>query len=162
MESLPAPVLSDTAPEVDLRRVWATIARSAWLILGCVLLSLGAGVVAVRRMDPVYQATASIRLDARGANATAALYGVQSDNVNLMATAQEVMTSRSLASEVADSLGLRLKVDEPRRTPRSKPGRHSRDTFSRNARRFDCARDLPASYRLRQQRRPHQPKQICK
>ncbi len=119
MESLPAPVLSDTAPEVDLRRVWATIARSAWLILGCVLLSLGAGVVAVRRMDPVYQATASIRLDARGANAAAALYGVQSDNVNLMATAQEVMTSRSLASEVADSLGLRLKVDEPRRTPRS-------------------------------------------
>ena len=119
MESLPAPVLSDTAPEVDLRRVWATIARSAWLMLGCVLLSLGAGVVAVRRMDPVYQATASIRLDARGANAAAALYGVQSDNVNLMATAQEVMTSRSLASEVADSLGLRLKVDEPRRTPRS-------------------------------------------
>lgn len=119
MEALPAPLLTDTAPEVDLRRVWATIARSAWLILGCVLLALGAGVVAVRRMDPVYQATASVRLDARGANAATMMYGVQSDNVNLMNTAIEVMTSRSLAGEVADSLGLRLRVDEPRRAARS-------------------------------------------
>jgi tyrosine-protein kinase Etk/Wzc len=120
MEALPGSILTDSAPEVDLRRVWATIARSAWLILGCVLLSLAAGVVAVRRMEPVYQATASVRLDARGAsNAAAALYGITSDNQNLMATAMEVITSRSLASEVADSLGLRLKLDEPTRTPRS-------------------------------------------
>ena len=47
------------------------------------------------------------------------MYGITTDNENLMATATEVMTSRSLAGEVADSLGLRLKVDEPRRTPRS-------------------------------------------
>ena len=120
MEALPAPFLADAAPEVDLRRVWATIARSAWLILGSVLLALAAGFVAVRRMDPVYQATASVRLDARGGNnPAAAMYGITTDNVNLMATATEVMTSRSLAGEVADSLGLRLKVDEPRRTPRS-------------------------------------------
>ena len=38
MEALPGPLLTDSAPEIDLRRVWATIARSAWLILGCVLL----------------------------------------------------------------------------------------------------------------------------
>ena len=119
MEALPAPLLTDTAPEVDLRRVWATIARSAWLILGCVLLALGAGVVAVRRMDPVYQATASVRLDARGANAASVMFGVPTDNANLMNTAIEVMTSRSLAGEVADSLGLRLRVDEPRRASRS-------------------------------------------
>ncbi len=120
MEALPAPLLADSAPEVDLRRVWATIARSAWLILGCVLLALGAGVVAVRRMEPVYQATASVRLDAHGtSNQAAAMYGITTDNTNLMATAMEVMTSRSLAADVADSLGLRLRLDEPRRTPRS-------------------------------------------
>lgn len=120
MEALPAPLLADSAPEVDLRRVWATIARSAWLILGCVLLALGAGVVAVRRMEPVYQATASVRLDAHGtSNQAAAMYGITTDNTNLMATAMEVMTSRSLAGDVADSLGLRLRLDEPRRTPRS-------------------------------------------
>ena len=65
MEALPLPALADPAPEIDPRRVWATIARSAWLILGCVLLALAAGALAVRRMDPVYQSTASIRIDAR-------------------------------------------------------------------------------------------------
>jgi capsular exopolysaccharide synthesis family protein len=120
MEALPGSVLVDSAPEVDLRRAWATIARSAWLILVCVLLAMTVGVVAVRRMQPVFQATASIRLDPRGAsNPAAALYGITSDNTNLMATAVEVITSRSLAYDVVDSLGLRLVVDEPSRTPRS-------------------------------------------
>src|SRR5215210_6708587 len=120
MEALPLPVLADPAPEIDPRRVWATIARSAWLILGCVLLALAAGAVAVRRMEPVYQATASIRIDARsGTTSAAAMYGLPSDNVNLVATAMEELTSRSLSNDVTDSLGLRLVVAEPRRTPRS-------------------------------------------
>ena len=120
MEALPLPVLADPAPEIDPRRVWATIARSAWLILGCVLLALAAGAMAVRRMEPVYQSTASIRIDARpGVTSAAAMYGLPSDNVNLVATAMEELTSRSLANDVVDSLGLRLVVSEPRRTPRS-------------------------------------------
>ena len=120
MEAIAGSVLVDSAPEVDLRRAWATVARSAWLILVCVLLAMTVGVVAVRRMQPVFQATASIRLDARGAtNPAAALYGITSDNTNLMATAVEVITSRSLAYDVVDSLGLRLVVGEPARTPRS-------------------------------------------
>ena len=121
MEALPpSPFLADSAPEVDLRRVWATIARSAWLILGCVILSLAAGVVAVRRLEPVYDATASIRIDARsGLSPAAALYGITTDNQNLMATAMEELSSRSFADEVADSLGLRIRLDEPKRTARS-------------------------------------------
>jgi capsular exopolysaccharide synthesis family protein len=120
MEALPLPVLADPAPEIDPRRVWATIARSAWLILGCVLLALAAGAVAVRRMEPVYQSTASIRIDSRsGATSAAAMYGLPSDNVNLVATAMEELTSRSLSNDVADSLGLRLVVTGPRRVPRS-------------------------------------------
>jgi capsular exopolysaccharide synthesis family protein len=120
MEALPLPVLADPAPEIDPRRVWATIARSAWLILGCVLLALAAGAIAVRRMEPVYQSTASIRIDSRsGATSAAAMYGLPSDNVNLVATAMEELTSRSLSNDVADSLGLRLVVTGPRRVPRS-------------------------------------------
>ena len=120
MEALPLPVLADPAPEIDPRRVWATIARSAWLILGCVLLALAAGAVAVRRMEPVYQSTASIRIDARPDAAIAtAMYGLPSDNVNLVATAIEELSSRSLSNDVVDSLGLRLVVGEPARTPRS-------------------------------------------
>jgi capsular exopolysaccharide synthesis family protein len=120
MEALPLPALADPAPEIDPRRVWATIARSAWLILGCVLLALAAGAIAVRRMEPVYQSTASIRIDARpGATGAAAMYGLPSDNVNLVATAMEELTSRSLSNDVADSLGLRLVVTEPQRVPRS-------------------------------------------
>ena len=120
MEALPLPVLADPAPEIDPRRVWATIARSAWLILGCVLLALAAGAVAVRRMEPVYQSTASIRIDSRpGTTSAAAMYGLPSDNVNLVATAIEELNSRSLSNDVVDSLGLRLVVTEPQRTPRS-------------------------------------------
>src|SRR5258705_3051021 len=120
MEALPLPVLADPAPEIDPRRAWATIARSGWLILGCVLLALAAGAVAVRRMEPLYQATASIRIDARpGTMSPAAMYGMPTDNVNLVATAMEELTSRSLASDVADSLGLRLQLVAPRRTARS-------------------------------------------
>jgi polysaccharide biosynthesis transport protein len=120
MEALPLPVLADPATEIDPRRVWATIARSAWLILGCVLLALAAGAVAVRRMEPVYQSTASVRIDARsGSTGAGAMYGLPTDNVNLVATAMEELTSRSLSSDVADSLGLRLQVVEPRRTARS-------------------------------------------
>jgi hypothetical protein len=120
MEALPLPALADPAPEIDPRRVWATIARSAWLILGCVLLALAAGAVAVRRMEPVYQSTASIRIDARpDAAISVAMYGLPSDNVNLVATAIEELSSRSLSNDVVDSLGLRLVVGEPARTPRS-------------------------------------------
>lgn len=120
MDALPAPFLNEPTAELDVRRIWATIARSAWLILGCVLLALAAGVVAVRRLEPVYQASASVRLDAKGgASQQAALLGLSSDNTTLIATALEVLLSRSLAMDVADSLGLRLQLDEPRRTPRS-------------------------------------------
>src|SRR3954466_12414294 len=119
MEALPLPVLADPAPEIDPRRAWATIARSGWLILGCVLLALAAGAVAVRRMDPVYQATASIRIDAKPGTMASAMYGIPTDNVTLVATAMEELTSRSLANDVADSLGLRLQLVAPRRTPRS-------------------------------------------
>ena len=120
MEALPLPVLADPTPEIDPRRVWATIARSAWLILGCVLLALAAGGIAVRRMEPVYQSSASIRVDARpGTVSAAAMYGMATDNVNLVATAIEELNSRSLSNDVADSLGLRLQLVEPRRTPRS-------------------------------------------
>jgi len=120
LEALPLPVLADPAPEIDPRRAWATIARSGWLILGCVLLALAAGAVAVRRMDPVYQSTASIRIDAKpGTIGAAAMYGIPTDNVTLVATAMEELTSRSLASDVADSLGLRLQLVAPSRTPRS-------------------------------------------
>jgi len=120
MEALPLPALADPAPEIDPRRAWATIARSAWLILGCVLLSLAAGAVAVRRMEPVYQSSASVRIDAKtGTAGTAAMYGLPTDNVTLVATATEELTSRSLSQDVADSLGLRLQVAAPRRMPRS-------------------------------------------
>ena len=36
------------------------------------------------------------------------MYGLPTDNVNLVATAMEELTSRSLSNDVADSLGLRL------------------------------------------------------
>ena len=43
------------------------------------------------------------------------MYGIPTDNVTLVATAMEELTSRSLASDVADSLGLRLQLVAPAR-----------------------------------------------
>ncbi|HLA89889.1 MAG TPA: polysaccharide biosynthesis tyrosine autokinase [Gemmatimonadaceae bacterium] len=126
MDNLPA--LQPQSPfaepnqEIDLRRAWATIARSAWIIVVCVGLAVAAAVVAARRVEPRYTAMATVRIEDanRGAGASAAIaYFGGSDYQTTLAVASELITSRSLASEVVDLLGLRLSVALPQRTVRS-------------------------------------------
>ena len=122
METLPAvqnPFVEPN-PEIDLRRAWATIARSAWIIVVCVGLAVGAAVVAVRRLEPRYEASATVRVDEKQrAGAASAMYYFGNDAQSTLAMASEVITSRTLATDVVDQLGLRLGVDQPPRTVRS-------------------------------------------
>ncbi|HVZ49392.1 MAG TPA: polysaccharide biosynthesis tyrosine autokinase [Gemmatimonadaceae bacterium] len=109
--------LADPNPEIDLRRYWQTIARSAWIIVVCVGLAVAAAIAAVRKIQPVYQATATVRIDEqKQASSPAALYYFGgADYQTLLAQASEVITSRTLASKVVDDLGLRIGVEQPQR-----------------------------------------------
>ncbi len=120
MTNLPVPVAVPMEPNtpLDLRRVWATLARSAWIIVACVGLAVAAGFVAARRVEPLYQAEVTIRIDEPG-QAAMSQYYFGPDYQQLLATSTELILSRNLAYEVVDSLGLRLAVLLPQRTPRS-------------------------------------------
>lgn len=119
MDNLPAlqPAFADPNQEIDLRRYWQMLARSAWIVVVCVALAVAAAIAAVRRIQPMYQATATIRIDEqaqRGGSAAMYYFG-GADYQSLLAQASEVITSRSLASQVVDELGLRIGIDQPQR-----------------------------------------------
>lgn len=121
MASPNLPVLAASTPdpnaEVDLRRYWQTITRSAWVIVVCVGLAVAAAIAAVRKIQPVYQATATVRIDLKNQVVSPAtfFYFAGNDYQSLLAQATEVITSRTLASKVVDGLGLRIGVEQPQR-----------------------------------------------
>ncbi|MBW7932513.1 MAG: polysaccharide biosynthesis tyrosine autokinase [Gemmatimonadaceae bacterium] len=118
MEQLP--ILADPGDanqEIDLRRAWQTVARSAWIIVICVGLATAAAMLAVRRIDPVYTASTTVRIEEKGTVSALGIF--QSDYTNVLATATQILTSRQLAYDVVDSLGLRLAVFQPVRRLKS-------------------------------------------
>ena len=118
MTNLPMVVPVEPNTPLDLRRGWATIVRSAWIIVVCVGLAVTAGVVAARRVEPLYQSEVTVRIDEPKRGASTQMY-FGPDYQQLLATSTEIITSRNLAFEVVDSLGLRLAVLVPQRTARS-------------------------------------------
>ena len=118
MEQLP--ILADPGDanrEIDLRRAWQTIARSAWIIVICIGLATAAAMLAVRRIDPVFTASATVRIEEKSASSAFGMFSP--DYTNVLATATQILTSRQLAYDVVDSLGLRLGLYQPVRRLRS-------------------------------------------
>ena len=120
------PVLADPGEanqEIDLRRAWQTVARSAWIIVICIGLATAAAMLAVRRIDPVFSASATVRIEEKS---TASPFGMFSaDYTNVLATATQILTSRQLAYDVVDSLGMRLSLYQPVRRLKSEIVRSS-------------------------------------
>lgn len=120
MQNLPAvqSPLAEPNAEIDLRRAWITISRSAWIIVVCVGLALAAAVVAVQRVRPTYTAQATVRIEnqTKSASKNAITYLGGQDYSTSIAVAEQLIRSRSLAQLVVDELGLRLSVDWPLRT----------------------------------------------
>ena len=117
MDNLPVlqTPFADPNQEIDLRRYWMMIARSAWIIVVCVGLAVAAAVAAVRRIQPTYQATATVRIEEKSKEGSAALYYFGgNDNQSVLAQASEVITSRTLATQVVDELGLRIGIEQPK------------------------------------------------
>ena len=74
MDNLPAPQSPFEEPnqEIDLRRAWQTISRSAWIIVVCTGLAVAAAVVAARRIVPQYGAAATVRIVVRNTSGSKA------------------------------------------------------------------------------------------
>ncbi len=118
MEQLP--ILADPGDanqEIDLRRAWQTVARSAWIIVICIGLATAAAMLAVRRIDPVYTASATVRIEEKGQASQLNMF--VPDYTNVLATATQILTSRQLAYDVVDSIGMRLSVFQPVRRLKS-------------------------------------------
>ena len=93
MEQLPAASQAFAEPndEIDLRRAWQTIARSAWIIVVCVGLAVSAAVIAARQLEPSYSASATVRVEDKrssgGAGGPMAMYSFGGDNQATLAMA---------------------------------------------------------------------------
>ncbi len=118
MEQLP--ILADPGDanqEIDLRRAWQTVARSAWIIVICIGLATAAAMLAVRRIDPVFSSSATVRIEEKNTSSPFGMF--TSDYTNVLATATQILTSRQLAYDVVDSLGMRLGLYQPVRRLKS-------------------------------------------
>jgi capsular exopolysaccharide synthesis family protein len=107
------PVAPAAAHGVVPRTVWGALRRHRWLILACLLAGLGTGFMLVRRIEPSYQAQASleVRPPRPGLQTAApAVAVVEDDNI---ATDIRVLQSRTLAEAVVDSLRLQVTVAKP-------------------------------------------------
>ena len=113
MSNLPMVIPVEPNQPLDLRRGWATISRSAWIIVVCVGLAVAAGVVAARRVEPLYQAETTVRIDEpRPTGMTNAYFGPDYQQlltgvelvIWLDSQSEEMTTGPTLESRVATAL----------------------------------------------------------
>lgn len=96
--------------QIDLRAFWAALYRNRWIIAAVVAAALLAGVAITLLTPPTYRATASVQIDQQATkvlgteDAQPFESGAEADR--FLQTQVDVMTSRSLATRVADALGL--------------------------------------------------------
>ncbi|WP_315764588.1 polysaccharide biosynthesis tyrosine autokinase [Sphingomonas sp. Y38-1Y] len=100
----------DDAPTFDLRAIWATLYRSRRVVLAILVVAALAGIASVLLMPRIYQARASVQIDQQ----TAKVLGTEEndpvvsggDADRFLQTQVDVLSSRSMARRVAESLGL--------------------------------------------------------
>lgn len=101
--------------EFSLRDIWNVLIRN-WLLIGLTLgVVVGATVARVWRAIPVYQSVASIRIEEQQQDQVPVIEALRNmANRTEVETEMQVVRSRTLAEEVVDSLGLQVRVAEPR------------------------------------------------
>lgn len=92
--------------------LWGALRRHFPLVLGAAVLAAAGAAVADRFVDPVYESSASVRVQPKDAH----LPGVYVPTVTGIEVSNELdlLRSRTLAEEVVDLLGLRVRVRAPR------------------------------------------------
>ena len=91
--------------------------RSRWLILLCIVATTTGAAIFTARMTPIYQASASLRLENKQSSLPDIFESVgKSISVE---TETQILRSRSLSEKATDSLALQLRLVLPHRIPRS-------------------------------------------
>ncbi|MFL5575971.1 MAG: GumC family protein [Gemmatimonadaceae bacterium] len=109
----------DGGAATSLRDLWLIISQHRLTVAACGLGAAGVALLLVSRLTPVYQATASLRIDQRPMPPTLTeIDGAWSMPTNSIGTEVQMLQSRALAATVADSLGLRVRLVSPTTLPR--------------------------------------------
>ncbi len=100
---------------IDPRAAWNVIRRNQVIILLCLVLAIAAAAILTRRATPIYQAQTSMRVEGKQNSGLENLQALSGDPAgDQISTEMQVLRSRILAEDVADSLNLRLSLKEPR------------------------------------------------
>src|SRR5580658_784086 len=102
----------ETGDTNDLRHYWNIINPRKWSIIG---LAVAVGLVTtlvVFAMTPIYRASATLLIESQAANVVSIqeVYGLDTGNLDYLATQIAIMGGRPIAEAVVDGLGL---VDQP-------------------------------------------------
>jgi len=103
----------------QLRDVWHFLVRNVWVVVGVPLSILGAAALFLVLATPVYEATATLRIDEQRSNVPVLDVLQTLSSGSEIHTEMLVLSSRTLAEDVVDSLALHVEVDGPRRVVRS-------------------------------------------
>jgi tyrosine-protein kinase Etk/Wzc len=111
-----APRIPERHPQAP--GVLGVVRRRRWIIVACVTLTVLMGAILSWRLTPIYTASASLRIDEQPSNVQA-LDVLSSLKGTEISTEIQVLSSKTLARAVADSLGLELQLASPRGLTRS-------------------------------------------
>lgn len=101
------------------RSVWGALRRHRYLIALCLALGLAVGWAMASRIEPLYEASASLLVSAPRTGVTVVAAEGKGAEQEGIATEMHVLQSRALAEAVVDSLKLQVQVAEPRTARRS-------------------------------------------
>ena len=110
----------DHAPRPGSRRTIVGMLRRHWVLISvCTAVVAGATAMFTMRLQPIYVATATVRIDEKQ-RGTPAQDILHLSSGNAVKTEMEMLRSRSLAGVVADSFALQVRMSEPRRVGRDR------------------------------------------
>jgi capsular exopolysaccharide synthesis family protein len=104
------------AEELKLDDMWRMLKRNVLLIVACVIVCASGAWVYVHYARPVYEASALFDINGQRSVEFGPSAGPERDEVS---TEMEVLTSRTMAEQVIDHLGLQLTLREPRTISRN-------------------------------------------
>ncbi|HEY0303413.1 MAG TPA: hypothetical protein VGC44_00500, partial [Longimicrobiales bacterium] len=112
--------LNGGPPQSPARSAVEFIQRNRWFIAGMPLLMLLATLAFVNWVTPVYNGTASVRIDEERSNIAVLDALKELSQGASIYTEMAELRSRSVAEDVVDSLALQLELTTPRRDPRNR------------------------------------------
>ena len=112
----PHPGEVEEPADLDLRSIWGLVRRNQWLIVACMVVATGLAWWYNSRATPYYQSLTTLRIneDSRSASSGSELNFTLFQNTSAIETEMAVLSSRSMAHAVAESLDMRLRIQEPR------------------------------------------------